>query len=280
MLGVIGGSGLYALEKLNIKEQKNVDTPFGETSAPITIGEYEGREVAFLPRHGNSHQFLPSEINFKANIFALKKVGVTSVASISAVGSLREEIAPGDLSIVGQYIDFTKNRDASFFGKGIAAHVSTANPTCRLMGEQLQKAAELAGYQVHRNKTYVCVEGPRLGTQAESHMFRSWGADLVGMTNTPEAFLAKEAQLSYCTLAVATDYDCWREEESEFVSVEQVIARFGESIAKVKLVLEELFKLDWDESQSEFRSVLKSSVLTPPSAFSAENTALMEVLTK
>lgn len=280
MLGVIGGSGLYSLEKLKIKEQISVETPFGTPSSPITLGEYEGRQIAFLPRHGNSHQFLPSEINFKANIFALKKVGVTSVASISAVGSLREDIAPGDLALVGQYIDFTKKRESSFFGNGIAAHVSTANPTCRVMGEQLKKAAELAGFGVHDNKTYVCVEGPRLGTQAESHMFRAWGADLVGMTNTPEAFLAKEAQLSYCTLAVCTDYDCWREEESEFVSVEQVIQRFGKSIANVKLVLEELFKLDWDESASDFRTVLSKSVLTPEAMFSQENKELMKVLQK
>lgn len=278
MLGVIGGSGLYSLEKLNVLEEKEVETPFGTPSAKLIIGEYEGRKIAFLPRHGNSHQFLPSEINFKANIYALKSVGVTSLASISAVGSLREEIAPGEMAIVGQYIDFTKNRESSFFGKGIAAHVSTANPTCKLMGQQLSKAAELAGFNVHQNKTYVCVEGPRLGTQAESHMFRSWGADLVGMTNAPEAFLAKEAQMSYCTLAISTDYDCWREEESEFVSVEQVIQRFGESIAKVKLVLEELFKLDWDESESDFRTVLNSSILTPEAVMTSEQKEFLSVL--
>lgn len=278
MLGVIGGSGLYSLEKMRVLEELEVETPYGSPSGKIVIGDYEGRKIAFLPRHGKSHQFLPSEINFRANIFALKKVGVTSIASVSAVGSLREDIAPGEMSLVGQYIDFTKKRDSSFFGNGIAAHVSTAKPSCDILGGQIAKAAELAGFQIHRDKTYVCVEGPRLGTQAESHMFRSWGADLVGMTNAPEAFLAKEAQISYCTLTISTDYDCWREDESEFVSVEQVIKKFGESIAKVKLVLEQLFKLDWDESQSDFRTVLNSSVLTPDSAMSSEQLDFMKTL--
>lgn len=279
MLGVIGGSGFYSMDEIENKEEKWVDTPFGKASSPVVIGEYKSKKIAFLPRHGSGHKYLPSEINFKANIYSLKSLGVTSLVSISAVGSLRDEIAPGDFSIVDQYIDFTKNRDSSFFGDGIAAHVSTANPTCRLLAKQIAKAAELAGEKIHEAKTYICVEGPRLGTQAESHLFRQWGADLVGMTNTPEAFLAKEAQMAYCTMAVATDYDCWRSEK-EFVSVEQVLQQFGQSISRAKKVMLKLFEMDWDDSQSEFRQVLKSSVMTPLDAMSDEKRKLFEVLSR
>ena len=277
MLGVIGGSGFYAMDEIEDKQELWVETPFGKSSNPVVLGKYKNREIAFLSRHGSGHKYLPSEINFRANIYALKAVGVRSLVAVSAVGSLRDEIAPGDFSLVGQYIDFTKSRKSSFFGNGIAAHISTANPTCRLLSNELRQAAEAAGEKLHSDKTYICVEGPRLGTQAESHLFRQWGADLVGMTNCPEAFLAKEAQMAYCALAVATDYDCWRS-ESEFVSVEQVLSQFAQSMERAKRLLTHLFDRSWDESASEFRRVLQTSLMTPPAAMGSEQQQIYEML--
>src|ERR1700730_15411368 len=205
MIGIIGGSGLYAMRELGTPRAHTVTTPFGAPSAPLMTGTLHGREVAFLARHGLQHQLLPGEINFRANIWALKSLGVRTVIGVAAGGSLREEIRPGDLALPSQYLDFTRGtRAASFFGGGFVAHVSTAQPTCRATAALIARVARARDLHVHEEKTYACVEGPRPGTRAESLFLRNAGADVVGMTNVPEAFLALEAQLGYCTIAVAT----------------------------------------------------------------------------
>jgi 5'-methylthioadenosine phosphorylase len=204
MLGIIGGTGLYKIDGLSKISTRTVHTPFGSPSADTVIGELDGQRIAFLPRHGLHHQILPSEINFRANIWALKSVGVRKIISVSAVGSLRKEIRPGDLAILAQYFDWTHGtRIGTFFGDGLVAHVSTARPACPALMTRIAQTAAKNGMQIHMGKTYGCVQGPRLGTMAESHFLRSAGCDLVGMTNIPEAFLAREAQLCYSTIAIA-----------------------------------------------------------------------------
>lgn len=280
MLGIIGGTGIYNLEGLEVSGEFELDTPFGKPSAPVIKGKMGERELFFLPRHGRHHELLPSEVNYKANIWALKKLGVTQVIGLSAVGSLREEIKPGDLSLPDQYFDFIKgNRDKTFFGNGIAAHVSTAEPTCSCLADDLQSAGESLGISLHRNKTYGCVDGPRLGTRAESFFLRgAAGCDLVGMTNVPEVFLAREAQLCYCTIAISTDYDCWMDDPAHHVSVEQVIARYGASLEKAKQLLLAYIKTPEREYSCGCRSSLNAAVLTPVSALGAEQKELLDLL--
>ena len=280
MLGIIGGTGIYNLEGLEVSGEFELDTPFGKPSAPVIKGKMGERELFFLPRHGRHHELLPSEVNYKANIWALKKLGVTQVIGLSAVGSLREEIKPGDLSLPDQYFDFIKgNRDKTFFGNGIAAHVSTAEPTCSCLADDLQSAGESLGISLHRNKTYGCVDGPRLGTRAESFFLRgAAGCDLVGMTNVPEVFLAREAQLCYCTIAISTDYDCWMDDPAHHVSVEQVIARYGASLEKAKQLLLAYIKTSEREFSCGCRSSLNAAVLTPVSALGAEQKELLDLL--
>ena len=198
MIGIIGGTGLYQMDELQVTEVREVTTPFGSPSSPIVLGMLQGRNVAFLARHGLHHDLLPSEINYRGNIWALKSLGVRTIVGVSAVGSLREEIRPGDLALSSQYLDFTKGlRASTFFGRGLIAHVSTANPTCSATAALIARAARALELTIHEDKTHACIEGPRFGTRAESHLLRSSGADLVGMTNVPEVFLACEAQLGY-----------------------------------------------------------------------------------
>jgi 5'-methylthioadenosine phosphorylase len=264
MIGIIGGTGLYRMEALEVKETREVSTPFGKPSSPLILGVLRGREVAFLARHGLHHDLLPGEINFRANIWALKSVGVRTVIGVSAVGSLREEIRPGDISIPTQYLDFTKGqRAATFFGNGMVAHISTAQPVCSMTATLIAKVARSLGIQVHENKTYVCVEGPRLGTRAESFLWRSAGADLVGMTNVPEAFLAAEAQLGYCTISLATDYDCWLEDASQHVSVDQVIALFHQNLGRVQQLIAGAAAEYVEDDSRPCRQALKSAIVTP-----------------
>lgn len=280
MLGIIGGTGIYQLEGLEVVGEHDVDTPFGKPSAPIIEGKRGNRTLFFLPRHGRQHQLLPSEVNYRANIWALKSLGVTQVVGLSAVGSLQEEIAPGDLSLPSQYFDFVKgNREKTFFGKGLAAHVSTAEPTCHCLSESLVVAGESVDIKLHTDKTYGCVDGPRLGTRAESFFLRgAAGCDLVGMTNVPEVFLAREAQLCYCTIAIATDYDCWLDDPDQHVSVEQVIARYGASLEKAKTLLTVFIDQDEVEYTCTCRTSLAAAVLTPKDALNAEQRSLLEVL--
>lgn len=279
MLGIIGGTGLYRMEGLEVTRSSEIETPFGRPSGPVMLGTLEGRDVAFLPRHGLRHDLLPSEINFRANIWALKSVGVRTVIGVSAVGSLREEIRPGDLALASQYLDFTKGlRAASFFGKGLVAHLSTAHPTCAHTAALIARTAESIGQPLHRDKTYACVEGPRLGTRAESFWLRGAGADLVGMTNVPEAFLALEAQLGYCVITVATDYDCWLDDTSQHVSAEQVLGQFKESLGRVKtLVAKVVAEYEEDESRP-CRQALRAAVVTPREQMTAEQRKLLDFL--
>ncbi|MBW4051328.1 MAG: S-methyl-5'-thioadenosine phosphorylase [Proteobacteria bacterium] len=279
MIGIIGGTGLYRMEGLQVTRSTDIDTPFGRPSGPVMLGRLDGRDIAFLPRHGLRHDLLPSEINFRANIWALKSVGVRTIIGVSAVGSLREEIRPGDLALPSQYLDFTKGlRAGSFFGKGLVAHVSTAHPTCARTAALIARVADSIGQPIHRDKTYACVEGPRLGTRAESFWLRGAGADLVGMTNVPEAFLALEAQVGYCVITVATDYDCWLDDASQHVSAEQVIGQFKESLGRVqKLIARAAAEYEEDESRP-CRQALKAAMLTPRDQLTPEQKKLLDFL--
>ena len=222
-IGVIGGSGLYAMADLTEVEEAALSTPFGEPSAPYVLGTLAGKRVAFLPRHGRGHVLMPGEIPFRANIHGFKQLGCEWIISVSAVGSLKEEIRPGDIVIPDQFIDLTRNRPGTFFGGGVVAHVSMADPVCHRLSRILEEAARRAGATVHAGGTYVCMEGPQFSSRAESFRYRDWKASVIGMTNMPEAKLAREAELSYATIALATDYDCWHEDEED-VSVEAVVA--------------------------------------------------------
>ena len=265
MLAIIGGSGLYALDELEIVKEHDIDTPFGKPSAPVIEGKAHGSSVLFLPRHGRNHEFLPSEVNYRANIFALKKLGAHTVLSISASGSLQEEIAPGDMALASQYFDHTRGfRKNTFFGGGVTAHISTAEPTCPALATDVLKAANDIGISLHSDKIYACVEGPRLGTKAESFFLKNAvKADIVGMTNLPEAFLAREAQMGYVTLAIATDYDCWREDPDEHVSVEAVFEVYYENIGKIKKIILKLLENGISDTPENIRTALSGAVMTP-----------------
>ena len=280
MLGIIGGSGLYALDGLKVQTEHDIDTPFGKPSAPIIEGQYEGQNILFLARHGKGHQFIPHEVNYRANIFALKKLGARRIFGVSAAGSLREDLKPGDLALASQYFDHTRGkRDYTFFGAGIAGHVSTAHPSCPALSKDIEAAAERINQPLHINKAYACVEGPRLGTQTESFFLRdSAKCDLVGMTNVPEAFLAREAQLAYCTLCLVTDYDCWMEDPDMHVSVEKFFEVYGGALEKAKAVLAELLKHPFSDTPEDIRASLQMAILTPDDAISAEQKEWLEVL--
>src|SRR5262245_41421127 len=221
-LGVIGGSGLYELPGLASVERVRVETPFGPPSDEVVIGRLGGTRLLFLPRHGRGHRLLPSELNFRANIFALKKLGAEWVVAVSAVGSLREEIAPGHVVVPDQFIDRTRGRQSTFFGRGIVAHVQFADPLCPTLSRSLVDAARAEAATVHAGGVYVCMEGPQFSTRAESHLYRSWGAHVIGMTNLQEAKLAREAEICLATLALATDYDCWNTAHGD-VEIEDVL---------------------------------------------------------
>lgn len=223
MIGVIGGSGLYQMEGLSRIDEVDVKTPFGKPSDKLIRGRLGETELVFLPRHGRGHRWLPTEVNFRANIFALKKIGVERIISVSAVGSLQENIAPGHLVIPDQFIDRTSQRPSTFFGKGLVAHVSLAEPFCKDLSDALVESARAEKAQVHAGGTYLCMEGPQFSTRAESHLYRSWNAQVIGMTNLQEAKLAREAEICFGTLALATDYDCWNEGAGD-VEIEQVLA--------------------------------------------------------
>ncbi|MGE0634137.1 MAG: S-methyl-5'-thioadenosine phosphorylase [Pseudobdellovibrionaceae bacterium] len=279
MVGIIGGTGLYKMDGINNVLSRAIDTPFGAPSAEISIGDLAGKKIAFLPRHGSHHQILPSEINYRANIWALKSVGVRQIISVSAVGSLREEVCPGDLAIPSQYFDWTRGRrTGSFFGQGLVAHVSTAQPSCPILSKLIQECSGQADIPIHGSKTYACVEGPRLGTRAESLFLRQAGCDLVGMTNVPEVFLAREAQICYCTIAVATDYDCWLDDPSQHVSVEKVIELYGKNIGRVQALLKKLVELESDHAECSCRSALKFAVMTKGSVLSQEQRQILAFL--
>ena len=280
MLAIIGGSGLYALEGLQLEQEHHITTPFGEPSALILQGVFAGQPVLFLARHGTQHSYLPSEVNYRANIFALKKLGARRVVGISAAGSLRMEIKPGELALAAQYFDHTRGKRAySFFGNGVVAHVSTANPACPSLSTDIAQAAGRSGESMHEGKIYGCVEGPRLGTRAESFFLRDAAqCDLVGMTNVPEAFLAREAQLAYCTICLVTDYDCWMDDPAQHVSVDAFMATYQGAIEKAKRVIAELLQHPLTDTPEDIRQALSGSVLTPDAMLSDDAREWLSVL--
>ena len=275
MLAIIGGSGFYQLDD---GEQKHISTPFGDPSGPITVCD----DVLFLARHGAGHRLLPSEINYRANIWALKSLGARRVIAVSACGSLRRDIAPGDFIFPRQYFDNTRGRrDMTFFGDGLVAHISSAESSSAKLRDALAAAAADLAYRFHNGGVYACVEGPRLGTRAESFFLRdAIKADIVGMTNIPEVFLAREAQLSYATLAVATDYDCWLDDPNMHVTTQMVIQRFGESIGKARNIIKHIIASppQFDEEDEKHRRALSEAILTPPAAQTEKHKKLLEVL--
>ncbi|MBI4951008.1 MAG: S-methyl-5'-thioadenosine phosphorylase [Myxococcales bacterium] len=275
VLGVIGGSGLYDVPGLEEIERVRVDTPYGPPSDSLLRARLPGvpHELVFLPRHGRGHRYPPHSINYRANICALKKLGVTHVLSCSAVGSMREDIAPGDLVVVDQFIDLTKRRISTFFEPDAAAHVSFADPVCPVLAAALFGAAErVAKTTVHRGGTYVCIEGPQFSTRAESRVYRSWQVDVIGMTNMPECKLAREAELPYATLALVTDYDCWHASE-EAVDVTAVLGRLSALVDQAKGVVRELARALPDVSRSPARGALGSAVMTQVAAMGPETRA-------
>ena len=262
-IGVLGGTGLYRLEGLEDIAEVYPDTPFGKPSDAIVTGTLDGVGVAFLPRHGRGHVLSPSEIPARANIYALKALGVQRVISVSAVGSLREHIQPLDMVLPDQIIDRTKSRVSTFFGQGVVAHVGFAEPFCPQMRELLHSTAEAAGATVHGRGTYVVIEGPQFSTQAESHLYRSWGADVVGMTALPEAKLAREAEMCYAILACSTDFDCWHEDEIP-VTVEMVVENLNRNTALSKAILARVIPGLPTERGCACGSSLESAILTAP----------------
>ena len=265
-LGVIGGSGLYELEGLTDVRWRRVRTPFGEPSDAYCVGRFAGRGVIFLPRHGRGHRIMPTELNFRANIWGFKALGAEWVISISAVGSMKEAIRPLDLVIPDQFVDATRRRVSSFFGDGIVAHVGMAEPVCPHLATALEKAARQTGATVHRGGTYICIEGPQFSTRAESRVYRAWGVDVIGMTNLPEAKLAREAELCYATLALATDYDVWHETHAA-VSVEAVVQNLLKNVATAKDVLRGVIPTIAPPRTCECPRLLANAVITNPKAF-------------
>jgi len=269
MTAVIGGSGLYELDGFELKEEKVVETPFGRPSAPIVLGELEGRPLAFLPRHGRNHQFSPSTVPYRANIFALKTLGVTRIISVSAVGSMREEIEPGHVVLVDQFFDRTLNRDRTFFDDGIAAHVGFADPICENLRQVLLGAVKACGVPHHDGGAYVCIEGPQFSTRAESNVFRGWDVAVIGMTNLPEARLAREAEMAYATIALATDYDCWKEDEAD-VAVEHVIAVLRKNVENARKIVRKAILDLPAKSESSAHTALSHAIMTAPEAIGEE----------
>jgi 5'-methylthioadenosine phosphorylase len=265
-IGVIGGSGLYELEGLTDVRWRRVRTPFGDPSDEYCTGMFEGRPVIFLPRHGRGHRLTPSELNFRANIWGLKSLGAEWVLSISAVGSMKEAIRPLDLVIPSQFYDATRRRVSTFFGEGIVAHVGMADPVCPTLADALEKAGRASGATVHRGGTYICIEGPQFSTKAESRVYRDWGMDVIGMTNMPEAKLAREAELCYATLALVTDYDVWHDSH-EAVSVESVIQNLLRNVATAKDVLRRVIPAVGAPRTCPCPDLLRNAVITSPAAF-------------
>jgi 5'-methylthioadenosine phosphorylase len=235
-IGIIGGSGLYNMPGLKRAREVRVATPFGKPSDAFVLGELEGRRVAFLARHGRGHVLLPSELNFRANLYGMKKLGVVRILAVSAVGSLREELRPLDMVLPTQFVDRTRGRISTFFGAGLVAHVSFADPVCPVLVGVLARSAAAAGVRYHRGGTYVCIEGPAFSTKAESNLYRSWDMDVIGMTNLQEAKLAREAEICFATLAMVTDYDCWHPEH-EAVTVDQVIEYLSRNVGNAQQII-------------------------------------------
>jgi 5'-methylthioadenosine phosphorylase len=280
MLAIIGGTGLYELPGMQVEQRLEGNTPFGDPSGAIVKGRLNGQPLLFLARHGAGHRLLPHEVNYRANIYALKRAGALQLLGFSAVGSLAQHIAPGDFALPDQYFDWTRgNRERSFFGRGVAAHVSTARPVSAAMIDAVMRAgAGVPGLKLHRDVTYACVEGPRLGTRAESHFMRSVGCHLVGMTNVPEVFLAREAQLGYATVGIVTDYDCWMDDPSRHVTVASIFERYANSLDRARGLLERVLAAPLPQIEPESRAALQHAMMTPDEALSEAQREWLGVL--
>jgi 5'-methylthioadenosine phosphorylase len=268
-IGVIGGSGLYDMAELTDREEVALKTPFGDPSGPYLVGTLRGKRVAFLARHGAGHRLLPSELNFRANIFGFKLLGVERIISASAVGSLRQEYAPLDIVVPDQFFDRTKGRISTFFGNGLAAHVSFAHPICAELSRVAVEAVQSIGARVHRGGTYICMEGPQFSTLAESNLYRAWGMDIIGMTNLQEAKLAREAEICYVTLALVTDYDCWHPDHDS-VTVDMIVATLMKNAETAqRAIAEAITRLPADRS-CDCGSALKYALITRPEAIAPD----------
>jgi 5'-methylthioadenosine phosphorylase len=282
-IGIIGGSGLYKMEALKEVREVEIDTPFGKPSDALIVGELDGTTVAFLARHGRNHSLSPSEVPFRANIYALKSLGADYIISASAVGSLKAEAKPLDMVIPDQFIDRTKNRESTFFGEGIIAHIAFGDPVCANLAKVLSNAIatlNLPDLTLHQGGTYVCMEGPAFSTKAESNLYRSWGATIIGMTNLPEAKLAREAEMAYATLAMVTDYDCWHPDHDN-VSVEMVIGNLMKNAVNAQQIIRETVRqLTQNPPHSEAHAALKSAIITPLDKAPAATKRKLELLLK
>ena len=276
-IGVIGGSGLYEMETLTNVEEIAVDTPFGAPSDRYIAGTLEGVRVAFLPRHGRGHRFSPSELNFRANIYGFKSLGVEHIISVSAVGSLKEHIHPLNVVIPDQFFDRTKGRVSTFFGDGLVAHVGFADPVCPCLSDLLYQATVEQGANAHNGGTYLCMEGPAFSTRAESNVYRQWGMDIIGMTNLQEAKLAREAEICYATMAMVTDYDCWHETEED-VTVEAIIANLNKNAALAKRVIQTVVPRIAGERACMCGSALKYALITNPAVIPAATRQKLDLL--
>ena len=260
-IGIIGGSGLYDLEELTDREEITLTTPFGDPSGPYLAGTLRGRRVAFLARHGAAHGLLPSELNFRANIYGMKRLGVGSILSASAVGSLREELRPLDIVIPDQFLDRTRGRISTFFGRGVVAHVAFAHPICHVLAGVVADSAGSVGATVHRGGTYVCMEGPQFSTLAESKLYRAWGMDIIGMTNLQEAKLAREAEICYVTMALVTDYDCWHPDHDS-VTVDMIVANLVQNAKAARRIIVEAVDRVPAERTCACAKALESAIIT------------------
>lgn len=276
-LAIIGGSGLYQMSGLENTEEIVVDTPFGRPSAPITVGALEGIRVAFLARHGIGHHITPTEVPYRANIYALKSLGVERIVSISACGSLREDYAPGHIVIPDNIFDYTKDRARSFFGEGLVAHVSVADPFCNDLSNQLEKAVRDTGAAIHRGGSFITIEGPRFSTKAESHTYRTWGMSIIGMTASPEAFLSREAEICYATMAHVTDYDVWHESELP-VTVEMVIQTLNKNTEIAQKAIRNLVSRLSKERACNCGQALATALITNPKVIPAETRKKLDLL--
>ncbi|HUU51127.1 MAG TPA: S-methyl-5'-thioadenosine phosphorylase [Nitrospinota bacterium] len=276
-IGVIGGSGLYKMEGLEVIEKKNLSTPFGDPSDSFIIGSLDGADVVFLPRHGTGHRILPSELNFRANIYGMKELGAEWIISVSAVGSMKENLYPGDIVIPDQFFDRTKKRINTFFGDGVVAHVPFADPVCPDLSSILFKAGEKIGAKIHKGGTYLCIEGPQFSTRAESKTYRAWGVDIIGMTNIPEAKLAREAEICYATVALVTDFDCWHESEED-VKIDAVLEIMNKNINTAKSIIKKAVKMISDKRTCICSEALKHTILTSKESIPEKTKKNLEII--
>lgn len=268
-IGIIGGSGFYSMLGVEGLEEVRLDTPFGDPSDAYMVGKVEGKRLAFLARHGRGHRFSPSELNYRANIYGMKMLGVERILSLSAVGSMKEEHAPLDFVIPDQFFDRTRGRISTFFGDGVVAHISFAEPVCPQLAKIAHRSAKAAGIDSKLGGTYLCMEGPAFSTRAESNVYRSWGMDVIGMTNLQEAKLAREAEICYVTIAMVTDYDCWHEAH-DAVTVDQIIATLKQNTENARKLVPEIIRELPAERSCKCGAALKHAIITDPAAISAE----------